>query len=570
MKNQTFRSFLSHLKNSYFVSGVGNAADYNRSIINWYIQSVKGANLSQLKITDGPKDGNIDAIFFSKNKEKCHVIQSKFSINPAKIDKKSLEDINSFDRTIDIFKNEVKFQEYISKVNKSHQEQYKMVYKLYTNDKNNVDWIFLCTSKSETTKSYFKNQVTEVFLDDILHYFSLDIENGTPISENIQLDVINNVKLEYTDDNIGVNSIVFRTRLLNLKKYLEKNEGKLEIISRNIRNDLNSKINENIRKSYENTPEEFWYGHNGITIICRQTKAQPGSIIIHEPNIINGAQTLTSINKSKVSNKNAEVLCKVFEIYSQESHTQFINNIIERSNTSNAILPSDLKANNPRLVSLAKYLFEKGFYFARRRGDFDYYKKNSSGVIKHKEISSVDFVMILSCDYPSMGSKKEPGLVIAKAQKQSFFSDETLFNKLFSLSDSRAFVLLIIYKNIDLVLKNNQLFKRSKTTTSERKIPIYVICCWIFKNIIDVKNERYILNHISLLKNNSLGYSKNESFQKVIEDIFSKIWKGYKSESAKNDSLTASDYFKSKDVIIKISNLNMPLNIKRLNSILKK
>ena len=244
MKNQTFQSFLSHLKESYFVAGVGNAADYNRSIINWYIQSVKGADLNQLRITDGPKDGNIDAIFFSKNKSKCHVIQSKFSQKPTKIDKKCRDDISEFDRTIDIFQNEAKFYEYLSKVNKSHHEHYNSVYKLLKKDKNSVDWIFLCTSNSETTTSYFKNQVTEVFLDDILHYFSLDIENGTPISENIQLDVINNVKLEYTDDNIGVNSIVFRTRLLNLKKYLENNEGKLEIISRNIRNDLKSKINE--------------------------------------------------------------------------------------------------------------------------------------------------------------------------------------------------------------------------------------------------------------------------------------------------------------------------------------
>ena len=278
MKNQTFDSFLNYLKNSYFIPGAGKSAEYNRSIINWYIQSVKGADATELNITDGPKDGNIDAVFFSKDKSKCYVIQSKFSIRPAKMKKKDFEDIRVFDNTINTFKDQTKFEEYLLRVDKAHHDKYRKVYNLFSKDRNNVNWIFLCTSKPDKNQYTFANNVTEVYYDDILHYFSLDIENGTPISETLKLDVVGNSKLEFTDSNIGVNSIVFQTKLLNLKKYLESNDGRLEIISRNIRNDINSKINVGIRKTYETSPEEFWYGHNGITIICRQTKSSTGAI----------------------------------------------------------------------------------------------------------------------------------------------------------------------------------------------------------------------------------------------------------------------------------------------------
>jgi len=75
--------------------------------------------------------------------------------------------------------------------------------------------------------------------------------------------------------------------------------SKQEYFNENIRFGLgNSKINKNITETANNIPELFWFFNNGVTIICSEVKEHAGSIILKQAQVVNGAQTIHSLNKS--------------------------------------------------------------------------------------------------------------------------------------------------------------------------------------------------------------------------------------------------------------------------------
>ena len=153
--SETYSAFLKHLTSNYFSKGVGQSSDYNRSIISWYIQSVLGIKHLSFKITDGPSDGNIDAVITKEKPRRYTVIQSKFSKNPQNVNSSTVKDIRDFEQLINQFGDEKKFNAYLTTVDSSLKDLYKKVFMLYQQQPEGVTWVFLCTSKNVKNRDCF-------------------------------------------------------------------------------------------------------------------------------------------------------------------------------------------------------------------------------------------------------------------------------------------------------------------------------------------------------------------------------------------------------------------------------
>ncbi|HEY0701300.1 MAG TPA: AIPR family protein [Candidatus Acidoferrales bacterium] len=147
------------------------------------------------------------------------------------------------------------------------------------------------------------------------------------------------------------------------------------LFARNIRGFLgDTAINDGMKDTIKESPENFWYFNNGITIVCDSARktAERGQAVLRvsNPQIINGQQTSRTLHKN--AEQKASVLVRVISIPrgkgSQE--TQFerlVSSIVAATNWQNAILPSDLRSNDARQVRLERDLAKLRYHYLRKR-----------------------------------------------------------------------------------------------------------------------------------------------------------------------------------------------------------
>lgn len=147
------------------------------------------------------------------------------------------------------------------------------------------------------------------------------------------------------------------------------------LFARNIRGFLgNTSINEGISNTLAKEPENFWYYNNGVTIICntaRKTSERAEAILrVTNPQIINGQQTTRML--SEVTASKAAVVVRVIAVPRNEARQQsdfekLVSNIVAATNWQNAILSSDLRANDARQVLLQREFAKLNYHYLRKR-----------------------------------------------------------------------------------------------------------------------------------------------------------------------------------------------------------
>jgi hypothetical protein len=147
------------------------------------------------------------------------------------------------------------------------------------------------------------------------------------------------------------------------------------LFARNIRGFLgDTAINEGMHDTLVQSAENFWYFNNGITIVCDSARktAERGQAILRvsNPQIINGQQTTRMLHESPKAA--ASTLVRVISIPrgkkgSQAQFEGLISKIVAATNWQNAILPSDLRSNDARQVSLERDLAKLGYHYLRKR-----------------------------------------------------------------------------------------------------------------------------------------------------------------------------------------------------------
>lgn len=148
--------------------------------------------------------------------------------------------------------------------------------------------------------------------------------------------------------------------------------------ARNIRGFLgDTAINEGMAQTLAREPDNFWYFNNGVTLVCDSARktAERGQAILRvtNPQIINGQQTTRVLFNTALSQaKEAAVLVRAISVprdgdQGQSRFEQLVSNIVAATNWQNAIIASDLRANDSRQVLLQRELASLRYHYLRKR-----------------------------------------------------------------------------------------------------------------------------------------------------------------------------------------------------------
>ncbi len=168
----------------------------------------------------------------------------------------------------------------------------------------------------------------------------------------------------YDNTIIGVISLSELSKLVRrTRKY---------IFESNIRKFLpvKTKVNKQLRESLITEPEEVFYYNNGVTIVVKSfEELGENKIRLHKPQIVNGAQTSTTITDVVSGDPNIQGIIQLTIITETVRTTQ--NNITRYRNSQNAVKGRDLISLERFHDSIHAQLKTKlGYYYEEQAGSW--------------------------------------------------------------------------------------------------------------------------------------------------------------------------------------------------------
>lgn len=184
--------------------------------------------------------------------------------------------------------------------------------------------------------------------------------------------------------------------------YKEANQKAYPLFEENIREFLGTKgINNGIIRTLKSKDDrqKFFYFNNGITIICESTgkKNSTGSysIELQNPQIVNGCQTMNSINEVLSTHTDEEInneFCDTYVIvkilvFNKESEDKTLyKDIVKYTNTQNAINDKAFASSKDYFYNLQKEFLQRGFLLSVKPSDKNKFKTIYSDKYKLSEL----------------------------------------------------------------------------------------------------------------------------------------------------------------------------------------
>ena len=342
----------------------------------WFVD-IYFQNPIQPILANGLKDAKVDVLFETKNGNalRQHVINAKFTeeFNKA-APVKFYEELTYFWRTFESKKGRDKYlSEYITP---EMRQRYRELYDGY--DQGNVELMFVTNHRrNDSHYDHVQDLPVKVFhLDDLIQYLVDDLDVAMPRTPPLCLTDVHSVLSADKRDCEVPTSIIF-ARLLDFMRYMQSDPYDL-LFARNVRLDLgNTEPNKEIKRTFREHPGEFAFSNNGITMLCEGHTHNPGSkeMMLENPRVVNGSQTLHSIRDVSSPAPNARVMVRIVEIApvtgphieaQVAKKKEIINKIAVRSNLQNPIKKWDLVANDDFQLALYRYFRRRGYFYERR------------------------------------------------------------------------------------------------------------------------------------------------------------------------------------------------------------
>jgi AIPR protein len=537
----------------------------HQAFIDWYVE----AEFGQLKwaFTDGPNDGGIDAVVWRKPDDKPPVIilQSKFSdkIGEKQLHKSAYRDfervVNAFRRKGDVF------DEFLDGVAPEIRKIYLKAFKLLDGNWLSAKKAFrLITTSTRIARCEFSLIPTENFVygPDILNLYRQFRRVLTPKAQELTLTVHD--KLSYSDPKRGVTSYLFNARLPDFKKYLDRNDvGRL--VARNIRYQLSGEVGRAIRKTYESSAHDFWYLHNGITIVCDDFAERNRTATLTNPSVINGAQTLYAIDRSAVEDSPALVGTRVIVrgIHADQSFEDdaWLQRIIRGVNTQNRVHNYDFRSNEPEQILLQTKFRDLGVFYERKRGEWREFRTDP----KYKGFKRLSLpllgqiLMVVSED----GGE---GVITAKRGAERIFDDRH-YGEIFpprQKISNRFRKMYIAYRLFELL--NDLGYTTAKDYRRQRHA--FWNSLWILHRCVVSDDERSLSVGTSSLKKAFDVSKRRKRTRKSMRSLTREVWRAWRIGRKKDPELyTPNNFFKSKYGNQRIVALALPKVRKDLKSL---
>ncbi|MEQ4208861.1 AIPR family protein [Actinopolymorpha sp. B9G3] len=154
------------------------------------------------------------------------------------------------------------------------------------------------------------------------------------------------------------------------------------LFGQNIRGGLGgTQVNLTITQTLTETPDHFWYFNNGITVLCDSVKRSarnagtvggPVQLRLHGASVVNGAQTVTSIERSLRTAPGKVGAGKVWVrvISLEDCPPGFASDVTRATNTQNRVEPQDYAALDSEQERLREeFAIELSKHYVIKRGE---------------------------------------------------------------------------------------------------------------------------------------------------------------------------------------------------------
>ena len=166
------------------------------------------------------------------------------------------------------------------------------------------------------------------------------------------------------------NTILGILKLRELTDFVIKNRD--YVFESNIRQWMQFKtsVNKGLRETLQNDPDKFFYYNNGITIVVSDIEEfGENDLMLHAPQIVNGAQTSNSILDHAKRTKNMDGSMTVTIIKADNEQDQ--NNITKYRNSQNSVRGKDLVSLMDFHKSVKSQLKNYRYFYEIQAGSFD-------------------------------------------------------------------------------------------------------------------------------------------------------------------------------------------------------
>lgn len=393
-------------------------------IFDFHDQFIEKKNL----ITDGNRDGGIDAIHFIKSRKTIYILDVKRGKS-----KPEYKKIENFLNSLEEILLQRQTKKLLDALNERIKIKIKEARKCFTERK----WkLKILIARELDTAGKINNQDVKKLLDRFSQKHKIDweyldcnnlIDEYTKSEPKRKKDYEWHLEIEKNNlFKTKSKALVGKVKIARLVDLIKKfNEEKRDLFDKNVRTDQNDKgLSVKIIDTLKRKPKDFYIYHNGITMSCSKISPRGNDFFyIHNPQIINGCQSLKAIEKAfegealkEEDIKDAYILCKIFSLEEEK-----IEAVCQSTNTQRKIEPWDLRSND----KIQKILEE-----TLRLHDFNYSRKRS-GRRKEDEILITDLGQwICSCELgkPAKAKTGKRQLFDVMNAEQSFYYQD-LFNE---------------------------------------------------------------------------------------------------------------------------------------------
>lgn len=404
----------------------------------------------------GSNDIGMDAFWVDEVDKIIHIAQFKSSTNCNNIRNITKSEISYFNDVDERLQN----PEYIKKCNNKRVQDIADEYAKYRIRGYKILKHFVCLNYigRDSIEHYSSIDFYDVSrIKDIWDMYNSAISTTDPKTCEIIIDYTNPPQLiEYSPSKRYKTAIILITglELVRLRKKHHYN-----LFARNVRyflGETNTVNREIIATATNDHYTEFYYYNNGITISCSQYQKKPANnavkLILNCPQIINGAQTVNSLNAAydkkilEISKKEPDdekvikladdhfkkilVLCRIIEsTKGDDNESKFARNLTTYNNSQNPIKPTDFYSNRPEQKELQEKLSSYSFFYEIKRGEREYLKKNKTEKFCDKKLTDykevrIDIAYLVALYQSYKGKPYDAG-------DKKFFDDDEEYKKLF-------------------------------------------------------------------------------------------------------------------------------------------
>lgn len=393
-------------------------------------------------ITDMTSDGGIDIVYFDDEQMKVILVQTKYTDSVS--NQLVISELNKIHSTVRNFE-EANYSSYNKKLKS---KMINALNSLNEEDKGNVEYWFVTTSTLDETQVFKKieNDIREYHRDMVVIKQKSDLVNRIyQIRDESTFVKFDKIDFDKTSGILKYEGNEYKGIVVNVSsksiKDLYNAHQDSGLFDLNIRRYVaNKAIDTGIQKTIGETPDEFWFLNNGITIACKYFEVDGNKIKLNNFSIVNGGQTTKIIGDSKNTKVPFYLTCKIISNSNEnEIDDGFYTKVAEATNSQKPILPRDIKANRREMRVLKNWLKEEHIHLEIKRGEKSiktYYK------IKNDELGQLILSFV----------NQKPGT--ARSGKKLIFDNNSLYNSVFNVNYEKP-----PYRNflIDLIDLNRRI-----------------------------------------------------------------------------------------------------------------